>query len=236
MTGAVKPELAVLNLERTRYRPTWELQKQLVTARAKGRVPDCLMITEHEPVLTMGRGTSRDNLLVTPEELERRGVELYEIERGGDITFHGPGQAVLYPIVDLRNRGRDLHRYLRDMEAFVIAALADLGLKAGVKEGLTGIWVDNHKLGAIGVAVSKWISYHGVAINVTTDLDYFGLINPCGITEYPVGTVSQMLGRELKLEYFTELLTQHFADYFGYEADKITDTDNFLAAAHVVTT
>jgi lipoate-protein ligase B len=225
--------LAVLNLGRTRYKPAWDLQKSLVSARADNTIPDCLLVTEHEPVLTMGRGTAGRNLLVSPKELAKRGVDLHEIERGGDITFHGPGQAVLYPIIDLRERGRDLHRYLRDMETFVIRALADLGLTAGVKEGLTGIWVDDHKVGAIGVAVSKWISYHGVAVNVTTDLDYFKLINPCGITQFPVGTVSRLLGRELKLEYFTDLLVHHFADYFGYATNVVEDVGGFLAGAGI---
>ena len=233
MSSKTSKELAVLNLGRTRYRPVWDLQKSLVSVRAEDKIPDCLLITEHEPVLTMGRGTAGKNLLVSPEELARRGVDLHEIERGGDITFHGPGQAVLYPIIDLRERGRDLHKYLRDMEAFVIRALADLGLTAGIKEGLTGIWVDDHKVGAIGVAVSKWISYHGVAVNVTTDLEYFKLINPCGITQFPVGTVSQMLGRELKLEYFTDLLVHHFADYFGYSTNVVEDVDGFFASVGV---
>jgi lipoyl(octanoyl) transferase len=221
--------LRVLNLGRTRYRPTWELQKKLVEARAEGRISDCLLITEHEPVLTMGRGTDRGNLLAGLDQLEAQGVDLHEIERGGDITFHGPGQAVLYPIVDLRPRDRDVRRFLRDMEQFVINALADLGLKAGIKEGLTGIWVDDHKVGAIGVAVSRWVTYHGVAINVNTDLDYFKLINPCGITDYPVGSISRLLGREMKLDYFADLLVQHFTDHFGFVSTPIPDTHVFLS-------
>ncbi len=232
MTGVTpigNTELKVLDLGRTLYRPTWELQKRLVEARAESRIPDCLLITEHEPVLTMGRGTDRSNLLVDPDQLAARGIDLHEIERGGDITFHGPGQAVLYPIIDLRARDRDVRRFLRDMEAFVIKALADLGLEAGIKEGLTGIWVDDHKVGAIGVAVSRWVTYHGVAINVNTDLDYFKLINPCGITEYPVGSISRLLGREMKLEYFTDLLAGHFADHFGLATVKVADPGDFLS-------
>jgi lipoyl(octanoyl) transferase len=222
-------ELQVVNLGRTRYLPAWRLQKKLVTARAAGEIGDCLLITEHEPVLTMGRGTDRRNLLAGREQLEAQGVDLHEIERGGDITFHGPGQAVLYPIIDLRERGRDVRRFLRDMEQFVIKALADLGLEAGVKEGLTGIWVEEQKVGAIGVAVSRWVTYHGVAINLNTDLDYFKLINPCGITQYPVGSVSGLLGREMKLEYFTDLLVRHFAEHFGYAPVEEADSASFLS-------
>ena len=226
-------ELLLLDLGRTRYEPAWNLQKEMVTARADSRIPDCLLVTEHEPVLTMGRGTDRCNLLATPEQLSKRGVDLYEIERGGDITFHGPGQSVLYPIVDLRNRRRDVRRFLRDMEQFVIRALADLGLDAGIREGLTGIWVDDHKVGAIGVAVSRWITYHGVAINVNTDLDYFKLINPCGITEYPVGSISQLVGREIKLAHFNDLLVYHFAGHFGYERQEVADPAAFLSELNI---
>lgn len=224
----MKPELHIVDLGRTRYQPAWQLQKELVTRRADGAIPDILLLTEHEPVITLGRGTDRRNLLATPDDLKSRGVDVHEIERGGDITFHGPGQAVLYPIIDLRNRGRDVRQFLRDLERFVIEALADLGLQAGVKEGLTGIWVDSHKVGAIGVAVSRWVTYHGVAINVATDLDYFKLINPCGITGYPVGSVSQLVGREIKLAHFNDLLVRHFADHFGYRPEWIPDTQAYL--------
>lgn len=216
MVTTNQQKLNRIDLGRTRYADTWRLQKQLVTRRADGEIGDCLITTEHQPVLTMGRGTEQHNLLVTPDELKARGVDLHEIERGGDITFHGPGQAVLYPIIDLKNRKRDVRQFLRDMEQFVISALADLGLVASIKEGLTGIWVDDQKVGAIGVAVSRWVTYHGVAINVNTDLDYFKLINPCGITEYPVGSISQLLEREIKLEYINDLFVQHFAEHFGY--------------------
>ena len=211
--------LFVFDLGLTGYKATWDLQKRLVALRQDGKVPDCLIVTEHKPVVTMGRGTDRANLLVSPEQLQKKGVDLYEIERGGDITFHGPGQTVLYPIIDLHHRGRDVHKYLRDLESFVIAALDDLGLTAGVKEGLTGIWVDNHKIGAIGVAVSRWITYHGLALNVTTDLDYFTLINPCGITEYPVGSISGLLGETVDINRVNDLLIESFADEFYYEME-----------------
>lgn len=228
MPSSATKDLLVLDIGRARYQAVWDLQKRLVRQRADQTIPDCLLLTEHEPVITLGRGTDYRNLLMSSEELAARGVDLHEIERGGDVTFHGPGQAVLYPIIDLRERGRDVRRYLRDLERFVIEALADLGLEASVKDGLTGIWVDNHKVGAIGVAVSRWITYHGVAINVNTDLDYFKLINPCGITQYPVGSVSQLVGREIKLTHFNDLLVYHFAEFFGYQPMKVTDTSRFL--------
>ena len=217
-----------IDLGRIRYKNTWELQKRLVDLRSKSRMADCLLLTEHEPVITMGRASSKSNLLCSPAELKERGVELFEIERGGDITFHGPGQLVAYPIIDLNRRGRDLHRYLRDLESMVVATLNDLGLDAGTRLGLTGVWVDDHKLAAIGVAVSRWITYHGVALNVSTDLSYFKLINPCGITQYPVGSISSMLRKEIDLREVTDLLADNFARLFHYEIVKVTDIDSLL--------
>jgi lipoyl(octanoyl) transferase len=190
------------------------------------------LITEHEPVITMGRGAAPENLLVKPDELVKKGVDLFEIERGGDITFHGPGQAVLYPIIDLRNRGCDMHRYLRDIERFVIDALEELGLDAETKEGMTGIWVDDKKIGAIGVAVSRWISYHGLSLNVNTNLDYYNMIIPCGITEYEVGSISGLLDEVINMDEIYELLVRHFVIHFDYELmiadmedEALTDTE-----------
>lgn len=217
-----------IDLGRTLFKDAWEIQKRLVGLRFKSRIPDCLLLTEHEPVITMGRASSKSNLLCSPSELRERGVGLFEIERGGDITFHGPGQLVVYPIIDLDARGRDLHRYLRDLESIVVATLDDLGLDAGTKHGLTGVWVNDHKLAAIGVAVSRWITYHGVALNVNTDLDYYKLINPCGITQFPVGSISSLLGKEIDLQEVTDLLANNFARLFFYETTEVTDIDSLL--------
>jgi len=221
-----------IDLGRTKYKPVWIFQKILVDLRAKDRIPDCLIITEHDPVITMGRGTDRNNLLKSPEDLEELGIELFEIERGGDITFHGPGQIVMYPILDLRTQNRDLHKYLRNLELFVIATLEKISLNASTKSGLTGIWVSDHKLGAIGVAVSKWITYHGIALNVSTDIDYFELVNPCGITEFPVGTISQMLGRKISIEYIGELLAENFARIFKHQISTLPGADNLFNGAN----
>ena len=215
-----------VKLGRTNYKDTWDLQKKLVELRFQGKIPDILLVTEHDPVLTMGRGTAKSNLLVSRAELESRGIELYQIERGGDITFHGPGQLVLYPIIDLAKRGRDLHKYLRDLEEVVILTLKEYDLTATLKKGLTGVWVNNHKLAAIGVAVSHWISYHGLALNVNTDLDYFKLINPCGITQFPVGSIASMVGKEIDFAETESLLTENFAEYFGYHVKSVGHIDD----------
>jgi lipoate-protein ligase B len=217
-----------IDLGLTNFKDVWELQKQVVKLRYGNRIPDCLLLTEHKPVITMGRATSMQNLLCSPEDLTQRGIDLFSIERGGDITFHGPGQLVAYPIVDLTARSRDLHQYLRDLERLVINTLADLGLKAEIKRGLTGVWIGNKKVAAIGVAVSRWVTYHGLALNVNTDMDYFKLINPCGITQYPVGSVSQMLGKEVEMSLAAEVLSENFADMFNYEMESVADINSLM--------
>jgi lipoyl(octanoyl) transferase len=217
-----------IDLGRSHYIEAWDLQKKMVSFRAQGKIPDCLIITEHEPVITMGRGTIRENLLVPLALLKERGIDFFEIERGGDITFHGPGQTVLYPIIDLNRRGRDLHKYLRDLEQVIITTLEDLGLSASLKPGLTGVWVNDHKLAAIGVAVSKWVTYHGLALNVSVNLDYSKLIKPCGITEFPVGTLVQMLGHHITMEKVNDLLVKNFVRFFDYKIRGIDNLDEYL--------
>ena len=228
MSRRVLSRLFRVDLGRTRYKNAWEIQKRLVGLRSKNQIPDCLLLTEHDPVITMGRASSKSNLLCSPAELRERGVGLFEIERGGDITFHGPGQLVVYPIIDLNARARDLHRYLRDLESIVVATLSDLGLDAGIKHGLTGVWVDDHKVAAIGIAVSRWVAYHGVALNVSTDLDYYKLINPCGITQFPVGSISSLLKKKIDLQEVTDLLANNFARLFSYGTTVVTDSDSLL--------
>ncbi|MFZ5981679.1 MAG: lipoyl(octanoyl) transferase LipB [Candidatus Zixiibacteriota bacterium] len=217
-----------IDLGTTAYKNTWVLQKELVKLRFESKIPDCLLFTEHNPVITLGRGSHIENLLESKENLTARGIELFEIERGGDITFHGPGQLVMYPIIDLNHCGRDLHKYLRDLEKVIIATLGDYNLKAGVKESLTGVWVDKHKLAAIGVAVSRWITYHGAALNVNTDLDYFKLINPCGITRYPVGSLASQLGHEVDIKEVTVRLGDNFAGEFYYEAETVESVEKIF--------
>ncbi|MBN1213283.1 MAG: lipoyl(octanoyl) transferase LipB [candidate division Zixibacteria bacterium] len=221
-------KLFKINLGTTRYKDAWDLQKRLVTLRHESKIPDCLLVTEHRPVITLGRGSHIENLLESKENLAQKGIDLFEVERGGDITFHGPGQVVIYPIIDLNNRGRDLHQYLRDLEKVIINTLDNYGLKAGTKDGLTGVWAADHKLAAIGVAVSRWITYHGAALNVNTDLNYFKLINPCGITEYPVGSLSSLLKNEVDINKVASHLAENFADLFYYEMETAASIETIL--------
>lgn len=211
------PRLAVLDWGRTRYQDALVRQSVLVDKRKADLVPDTLIFTEHEPVYTIGVRPGADQHLVWHSSmLAEQGIDVVKTNRGGDITYHGPGQIVGYPIVSLRER-RDLHAYLRDLETVLIDSLLACGLEAGRRQGLTGIWVGRRKIAAIGVAVKSWISYHGFALNVNPNLDHFGGIVPCGITD---GTVTSM---ERELEVLPDaadlkaVLSQSFARRFGYE-------------------
>jgi lipoyl(octanoyl) transferase len=189
-------QLLVQDLGRRRYEEVLQLQRDLCQRRILGDLAeDLLLLVEHEPVVTLGRGTRPESLPLSEQELVRRGVERYEVERGGDVTFHGLGQLVGYPIIDLRQHRPDLHWYLRRLEAGLIDALDALGIRAGIKPGLTGVWTDGRKLASIGIHVKQWVTLHGFALNVTTNLDYFDLIIPCGIKDVIMTSVAQELGR-----------------------------------------
>jgi lipoyl(octanoyl) transferase len=188
--------LLVQHLGRRSYGEVLELQRRLCRRRLEGQTnEDLLLLVEHEPVVTLGRGTRPESLPLGPDELRRRGIEVFEVERGGDVTYHGPGQLVGYPIIDLREHREDLHWYLRQLEMGLIAALDSLGVSAGTNPGLTGVWTRGRKLASIGIHVKQWVTFHGFALNVTTDLDYFDLIVPCGIQNVAMTSVAQELGR-----------------------------------------
>jgi lipoyl(octanoyl) transferase len=174
--------LIVLDLGRRAYGEVLELQRELVRRRIAGTVADDLLIlVEHEPVVTLGRGTRGTSLPLAPAELERRGLAVFEVERGGDVTYHGPGQLVGYPVLDLRRHRQDVHWYLRALEGMLIDALGTLGVAAERNPGLTGVWTRGRKIASIGIHVKQWVTLHGFALNVTTDLAAFDLIVPCGI-------------------------------------------------------
>ena len=192
--------LEVRRLGTVSYADALALQAEMVKQRRAGEIPDTLLLLEHPHVITLGSGSHDEHVLVTPEERAERGIELFDTGRGGDVTYHGPGQLVGYPILDLKPDRCDLHRYLRDLEEVLIGVLAEFGLRGGRKEGLTGVWVDDRKLAAIGVRVSSgWITSHGFALNVTTDLSYFGTIVPCGIRAHGVSSISAELGRPVAM-------------------------------------
>jgi len=189
--------LEVRRLGQVPYLEALDHQNRLVEARKRDEIPDQLLLLEHPPVITVGVSgrQHREHLLAGPDELARRGVELADVPRGGDITYHGPGQLVGYPILDLKPDRCDVHRYVRDLEETLIRAVARFGVAAGRVDGLTGIWVGTDKLGAIGVRLSRWVTSHGFALNVATELDAFDLIVPCGIEGRGVTSLERLLGR-----------------------------------------
>jgi len=198
------------------YGEALEMQAELVRRRREGVVPDQFVLLEHPHVITLGRGSGEGHVLVSEEERGRRGVELFEAGRGGDVTYHGPGQVVGYPILLLEEERRDLHRYLRELEEVLIMALAALGIQGGREPGLTGVWVNGGKIAAVGVRVSSgWITSHGFALNVRTDLSFFETIIPCGINDRQVTSVERILGPGAPIPDPVSLLVPAFCQVFG---------------------
>jgi lipoyl(octanoyl) transferase len=205
---------------RVAYARGLELQAELVGERQAGRIPDQLLLLEHDPVFTLGRNARQENVLLSVEALRERGFEVFETGRGGDVTYHGPGQVVGYPILDLSPDRRDVHRYVRDLEEVMIRACADYGLAAGRIAGLTGTWLDREKIGAIGVRIARWVTSHGFAFNVGTDLAAFDLIVPCGIRGHGVTSLERRLGHPVPIAEAMDRLTSHFAAVFERSASE----------------
>jgi len=194
-----------------------EMQRQLVEQRLAGEIPDTLLLLQHPNVLTLGvkAGQSRQHVLATPARLRELGVELHETGRGGDVTYHGPGQIVGYPVLNLKPDRCDVHRYVRDLEEVMIRVTRDYVFEAGRIEGLTGAWVDGEKIGAIGVRIQRWITSHGFAYNVRTDLDFFKLIVPCGIGDRGVTSLQRLTWRAVPIPEAEDRIVSHFRDIFA---------------------
>ncbi len=213
--GSERP-LIVRRLGRVAYGDGLALQRALVEERKAGAIEDQLLLVEHPHVLTLGvRGDGgRSHILAAPDLLAARGVEVHETGRGGDITYHGPGQIVGYPILDLKPDRTDVHRYVRDLEEVLIRAASEYGIDAGRIAGLTGVWVGREKLAAIGVRIARWVTSHGFAFNVTTDLGYFDLIVPCGIADRGVTSLERLLGRAVDRREVEDHIVAHFCRVF----------------------
>ena len=208
-----------LRLGTVGFHDALEIQLELLDLRRSRRTDDLFILLEHPHTYTLGRGGDMSNVLVPPEALKARGIHFEVISRGGDITYHGPGQIVGYPIVDLKERGLDVHRFLRMLEQVIILALGGIGIEARRSHGFTGVWVGEEKIASIGIGVRRWITYHGFALNVNTDLSYFDLINPCGLRNTQMTSASVVLGTagEVDVERVCELLVEAFSDVFGLE-------------------
>jgi lipoyl(octanoyl) transferase len=208
--------LQVQRLGLVPYAEAVELQKQLVERRRADEISDQLLLLQHPAVITLGvkSRNDRSHVLETPERLAARGIEVVETGRGGDVTYHGPGQLVGYPVIDLNPDRRDVHRYVRDLEEVLIRAADAFGIRAGRLPGLTGVWVGNGKLAAIGVRIARWITSHGFALNVGTNLEHFGLIVPCGITDKNVTSLERLIGRPVSMSEVEFAVCRAFADVF----------------------
>jgi lipoyl(octanoyl) transferase len=209
------PELLVRKLGRIPYEAGLELQARLVAERQRDHIPDTLLLLEHDPVFTLGRNARAENVLLPADVLRARGFRVFEAGRGGDVTYHGPGQVVGYPILRLPPGRQDVHRYVRDLEEVMIRACADHAVAARRVSGKTGAWVGDDKIGAIGVRIARWVTSHGFALNVGNDLAPFDLIVPCGIPDRGVTSLERRLGRPVPLAGVMEGLAHHVADVFG---------------------
>jgi lipoyl(octanoyl) transferase len=205
------------------YRETWDLQKDWVKKIDQEAAPNRLLLLEHPHTVTLGRGSHNENLLLSPEQYLKQGMQVVEIDRGGDVTYHGPGQLVGYPIFHLEERGNDAHQYLRDLEEVIIQALKHWGIEGGRKEKYTGVWVGDVKIAAIGVKFNRgrkrrgYITSHGFALNVNTDLRYFQTIIPCGINEFGVTSLEQILGAKVEMTEVMEQIVTGFEQVFGWK-------------------
>jgi lipoyl(octanoyl) transferase len=207
--------LQVRRLGLVPYADGLELQRRLVEERKADRIPDTLLLLQHPHVLTIGvKKDGRSHILASPDRLTSLGVDVFETGRGGDVTYHGPGQLVGYPIVDLNPDRRDVHRYVRDLEEVMMRVCADYGLEAGRVKGFSGAWIGDEKIGAIGVRISRWITSHGFAFNVTTDVDFFNLIVPCGIADKGVTSLQSKLGRAPAMREVEDRFVSHFEAVF----------------------
>ena len=225
-------------LGRRKYEPVLELQRALLTARQRGELEDTVLFVEHEPVITLGRGTRAGHLLAAPEALRELGVDLVQVERGGDVTLHAPGQLICYPIFDLKPERCDVRRYVNDLTECMRRVLLDYGVDSGLFSGRVGLWVDRQslehwpavaaavdlaKIGAIGVRISRWTTMHGYALNLATDLRLFDLIVPCGISDYPVTSLREVRGVAPTVATVVPRAFEHLLSVFGADAGELVD-------------
>lgn len=210
--------LTICRIQRMDYEPAFTLQRQCVGAlRSSGKDTAALILIEHPPVLTIGRTGTNRNILASDSQLAEAGVTVYKTNRGGDVTYHGPGQIVGYPILPLKFHGKDVHRYLRALETVLISTLADYTIPACRREGLTGVWTQTGKIVSIGVAISHWITYHGFAFNVNPNMEHFRLIHPCGLVGVNMVSMNTLLNQTPPRTEIEDIIIRHFCETFGFD-------------------
>jgi len=201
------------------YKEAYQFQRETLRRRQFQEIKDTIILTEHNPVLTIGRSGSRSNILVGQDVLEAYKISVYEIDRGGDITYHGPGQIVVYPILDLKGYKKDIRWYIRSLEVVIINFLDKCNIKAERKDNLTGVWVEQEKIASIGIGVSKWVSYHGFSLNICPDLEYFDLINSCGLVGTKATSLSKILNKPVNIQDIKDILMGSFEEIFGVKIE-----------------
>ena len=210
----------IIDLGLVDYEKAWELQHQLWSRRVKEELPDLLLFLEHPHVITLGRRGNRSHLIASPEVLEKMKIPLFHVERGGDVTYHGPGQVVVYPILDLREYGYRLIRYIGQLEEVILRVLKDFGIE-GIRDPLNrGVWVNGEKIASVGVAIKRWVSFHGFSLNYETNLKYFELINPCGLEGKKMTTMGKILGTKISRKQLWERISFHSKEVFQKDWEK----------------
>lgn len=216
-----------IDLDFIDYDKAWDLQKEIFKLRTSDEINDTFFLLEHPHTYTLGKTADKKNLISNEAFLNKYGIKVYDIDRGGDITYHGPGQIVGYPIIKLSEWKEDTHLYLRNLEQIIIDVCSDYGLQTGRIDGLTGVWIEDRKIAAIGIKVSRWVTMHGFAFNINTDLNLFNGIIPCGITNKKVTSLQHELGKEVGINEVKEKLVEKFKHAFGYDTYKVVLKDSF---------
>ena len=224
----------VVDLGLVGYDKAYDLQKRLHKFRREGRIDDVLILLEHEPVVTMGRGGKRDNILVSDEFLQSKGIRVFEIDRGGDVTLHCPGQLVGYPILDLKIHGKNIHKYLRNLEEVIIRSLKVYEIDGQRIENHTGVWVGEKKIASIGIGIKGWVTFHGFSLNINSDLSYFSLIRPCGFESRMVTSMSEILGSPVEPKDFHHQLIKQFAEVFNLQMEEYDKEVSTLDSKEIV--
>ncbi len=217
--------MQTIDLGRRNYRDVWDLQKKLHAQRVSGAIPNTLILVEHDPVITMGKSGKQGNVLFPVGSLNERGVDFYNIERGGDATFHGPGQLVGYPIFNVKDGLAGIKPFIARMEEAVIATLAEFGIDGCVREKMIGVWTQTGKICSIGIAVQRWVSFHGFALNVNTDLSFFDLIVPCGLKNVEMTSMERMLGQRVPMDAVRESVIANFGKVFEQEVTDVCSNE-----------